>query len=59
MAEIKKGNAQLMWGGLWVDLGEVEFTVTENNTIEKIISYTPRTFEKTGEGDSETASDPG
>lgn len=38
-----KGTLNVMWGGVWVPLGEAEF-LTENGRVIKIISYTPREF---------------
>ena len=39
---IHKGTLNVMWGGVWVPLGEAEFLTDENNRILKVISYTPR-----------------
>jgi hypothetical protein len=38
-----KGTLNVMWGGVWVPLGDAEF-LTENGRIVKVISYTPREF---------------
>lgn len=38
-----KGQLNVMWGGVWVPLGDAEFLV-EDGKIVKVISYTPREF---------------
>lgn len=38
-----RGTLNVMWGGVWVPLGDAEFLV-EDGRIVKVISYTPRDF---------------
>lgn len=38
---IHKGVVHVMWGGVWVPLGDAEF-LTRNGEIIKVISVTPR-----------------
>lgn len=38
-----KGTLNVMWGGVWIPLGEAEF-LTENGRVVKVLSYTPREF---------------
>lgn len=38
-----KGTLCVMWGGVWVPLGEAEF-VTNNGLIIQVLSYIPREF---------------
>lgn len=44
-----KGTLNVMWGGVWVPLGDAEFLV-ENGRIVKVLSYTPREFRQEGGG---------
>ena len=46
---IHKGTLNVMWGGVWVPLGDAEF-LTENGRIVKVISYTPREFPPSEQG---------
>lgn len=39
-----KGTLSIMWGGVWVPLGDAEFLVDENSRITKVISFTPKGF---------------
>lgn len=39
--QIQKSTLHIMWGGVWVPLGDVEF-LTRDGEIIKVISYTPR-----------------
>lgn len=39
--EVHKGTLNLMWGGVWVPLGEAEFLV-EQGKVVKVLSYTPK-----------------
>jgi hypothetical protein len=44
---LHKGTLNVMWGGVWVPLGDAEF-LTENGRIVKVVSYTPRAFNAEG-----------
>lgn len=40
---VHKGTLSVMWGGVWVPLGEAEFE-TDNGRVVNVLSYTPREF---------------
>ncbi len=40
---IHRGTLNIVWGGVWVPLGDAEF-LTHNGTVIKVISFTPREF---------------
>jgi hypothetical protein len=44
---VHKGTLNVMWGGVWVPLGEAEFLV-EDGRIVKVLSYTPTEFRAGG-----------
>ena len=44
MGEIRKGELNLMFDGYFIPVGEAEILITEDNRIEKIVSFTPREF---------------
>lgn len=56
MGELKKGTLNLMWGGVWVPIGEAEFVTTEDDRIEKVVSFTPKEFR---EEDNTSSTNPG
>lgn len=41
----QKATLSVMWGGVWVPIGDAEFLADENNQIVKVISFTPREFQ--------------
>lgn len=41
--EIHKGKVNLMYGGVWLDIGDAEF-LAEQGRVVKVLSFTPRDF---------------
>lgn len=41
--EVKKSVLNLMWGGVWLPIGDAEVLV-EKGRIVKVLSFTPRDF---------------
>lgn len=49
--QTRKSNLHVMWGGVWVELGEAEFLV-EDGRIVKVLSFTPKEFHHEGSDNS-------